>query len=464
MFVKHKIMTAFYNRTTEKKRLRRALSRERRQLIVVYGRRRCGKSTLLRQFSGDQHSYFLASQSDAAFQRQQLLDLLSTRFPALNDAAFRDWGTLLKALNELTQARFTLIVDEFPYLARSAPELPSLIQQLIDDRDALRFDIILCGSSQQMMRGLALEATAPLYGRADEIVKIEPLAAGWLNHHLPDETPAQRINEYAVWGGVPRYWELRSDYDSFEEAIKTLLLSPSGTLHEEPNRLLLDDMRDTVHSASLLALIAGGVNKVSEIGARLGKPATSLMRPLAKLIELGYVYREVPYGAKAKNRKGNLYRIADPFMRFHYLFVFSNLSKLHPGQLDVVWARFSLRMPGFVAEEWERLCQQAVGLSAPYRTEFYPPARWWGKGKDGKEMEIDLLSTSFEGDKILIGECKWSDVKNPARLLKGVLEKARNLPFFNGQEIIPVLTARRFVHAPDCDGFTPLRVLKALEI
>ena len=452
---------AFYNRNAEQAQLSSALRREKRQFIVVYGRRRAGKSTLLRRLTSPTDVYFQASQTTASYQRERLTEQLAERLPGLADARFTGWSQFFSAVNAQVQDRFTLVLDEFPYLVKADTSLPSVLQRLLDDREQLRLDIIICGSSQQMMRGLILSATAPLYGRADEIIKLDALAPGWLLEHLPGSSPVELIEEYATWGGIPRYWELRKDYPNYADAVKNLILSPTGVLHEEPNRLLLEDLRDTVQSATLLTLVAAGVHRLSELGARMQKPATDLSRPLQRLIEMGYLQREIPYGAKRRATKLGLYKVADPFLRFHYHYVHPNLSELLPTRLDAVWRRLRTQQPQFLAQTWENLCRDFVGLTDEYVAEYHYPARWWGKDGEGKPMEIDLVSMSFDGTSLLVGECKWSATKDVNRLRSTLIAKAKRLPFYNDQVVHPLI----FTKGDSSDGaIHPKDVLLALKL
>ncbi len=171
-----------------------------------------------------------------------------------------------------------------------------------------------------MMQGLVLDRTAPLYGRATEILKIEPLPCGWVWKALRTTGDRDAIEAVAVWGGIPRYWELAADYPDREAAIQGLVLSQLGVLYDEPTRLLRDDLRDLAQAASILTLIGQGCHRPSEIASRLGMPATSLSRPLERLLELGLVRRDQPFGASPRDSKRSLYRIGDPFLRFWFRF------------------------------------------------------------------------------------------------------------------------------------------------
>ena len=159
-----------------------------------------------------------------------------------------------------------------------------------------------------MMHGLVMDRKAPLYGRAREIVKIEPLSAGWLMPAL-GLGAAEAVKAYATWGGVPPYWELAAEYPNQEAALADLVWSPRGVLHEEPGRLLLDDLRSAVQPYSILSLIGAGCPRPSEVAARMEKPLSSLARPLAQLCDLGYIRRDVPFGENRKRTRHALYRL-----------------------------------------------------------------------------------------------------------------------------------------------------------
>jgi len=277
----------FFDREKEKQRLVKALSRKKAKLIIIYGRRRCGKSALIKNILKPADIYFMAQQSDEAVQRMQLANTIGEKIKGFGSVVYPDWESLFTNFNNVIKEPVTLCIDEFPYLIKGSRDLPGTIQKIIDNVLERKYHLVLCGSSQQMMQGLVLDSTSPLFGRADEIMKITPLEAGWLTDALKCK-PDQAVTEYSVWGGVPRYWELRAEEDSFKEAIINIILDRYGVLHEEPARLFLDDMRESVQAFSILSVVGNGSNRLSEIAARLNKPATQLSRPLDNLIQLGY--------------------------------------------------------------------------------------------------------------------------------------------------------------------------------
>ena len=161
----------FVDRQKEFVRLQAALKREKPQFIVVYGRRRIGKSTLIKKVMDFERGdiYFLADKTAEPSQRQLFSSLIDMSIEGFSMANYPNWESVLLSLNRSIDHRITVCLDEFPYLVKSCPALPSILQRLIDDKK-LRYDLIICGSSQQMMQGFVLDSTEPLYGRADEIM------------------------------------------------------------------------------------------------------------------------------------------------------------------------------------------------------------------------------------------------------------------------------------------------------
>src|SRR5574344_1887281 len=195
----------FVDRSDETKRLKDAISRDKSSLVVLYGQRRLGKSTLIKRVLTDNDVYFLADRSEVQLQRALLAKVIAQVLPDFDKLAYPDWESLLRAVNYRTEKRFTLCLDELPYLVEQSPELPSVLQKLVDEKQ-LKYTLVLCGSSQHMMYGIFLDSSAPLYGRADEIMKLMPISLSYIQEAINLDAMTA-VEEYAVWGGVPRYWE-----------------------------------------------------------------------------------------------------------------------------------------------------------------------------------------------------------------------------------------------------------------
>lgn len=453
----------FFNRQDEQKRLRRAMNARGGALAVIYGRRRCGKSTLLQRVISAQDVYYLADQKEPSLQIRDLAAEADRVVPHFSSAGYATWDSLLLNLNTRLDRPIALCLDEFPYLAQLSPALPSILQKYIDGPGAKNLNLILCGSSQRMMHGLVLERTAPLYGRALEILKIEPLKAGWIRDGLGLKGD-KAVEAYSVWGGVPRYWELALPFDGLEEGIRELVLDRNGVLHEEPMGLLLDDMRSAVQPYSLLSVIGQGCHRLSEIAACLGKPATSLLRPLVQLVDLGYVRRETPFGENTKSTRRTLYKIADPFLLFHFRFIQPNKSQLEVGSVPAVAKAVRKQLPLHVSAVWEELARASVPFSGIGGYEWGPASRWWGTGTDGGPMEVDVVAESLDGRAVMVGEAKWNEGDvHIATLRDRLVSMARNAPWARGREVVPVLWIKRGRRSPDVHIQTPDDVLDCLK-
>ncbi|MDR2085663.1 MAG: ATP-binding protein [Dysgonamonadaceae bacterium] len=435
-------MFKFVDRISEQERLKKTFNRRNATFVVLYGRRRCGKSRLIRQVLLPDDIYFMADQSEATQQRVLLSKIIAGTISGFDRIIYPDWETLFDNLNVRLQKKITFCIDEFPYLVKSAPELPSVLQKILDNKNALKFNLLICGSSQQLMYGLVMDSFAPLFGRADEIIKIKPMQTPYLQEVLSC-TPAEAIEEYSIWGGVPRYWELRSTEKDLFSALKHHLFNSQGILYDEPVRLFLDEMRDTAHSFTILSLVASGCNRLSEIAGRLEKPATHLSAPLEKLLNLGYLEREIPFGENYKNSKKSLYKIADPFLNFYFKNVVPNRSYIETEQIETIIEQIKTHFSEHVSSTWEKLCRQVIPFLNINGITFKPAMRWWGKTKN-REMEIDVVSESVDGKYLLVGECKWNEkIYHTGQLLKTLNEKSKDLPFAEGKKIVPILFLKK---------------------
>lgn len=431
----------FVDRIDETARLREALSREKTSLVVVYGRRRLGKSTLIKRVLSDNDVYFLADRSEGQHQRELLAKVIAQTLPDFDKLTYPDWESLFRTINYRVTSRLTLCLDELPYLVEQSPELPSVLQKLFDEK-SLKYNIVVCGSSQNMMYGLFLDSTAPLYGRADVIMKLSPIRLPFIQDALGVDAK-DAIEEYAVWGGVPRYWELREHNASLDDALWHNILSVNGTLYEEPVKLFQDDVKDVVKTSTIMSYIGNGANRLSEIASRCNEPATNLSRPLKKLIDLGFLERDVPFGTDEKSSKKSLYKIADPFMAFYYQFVVPNRSFIELGRRLPIEQALGTHLSEYVSMQWERLCRDTVTGNLINGILYSKAKRWWGtvlnEENKPEQVEFDVMAESLDKKFLLVGECKWTTQENGKLLTAELLRKANLLPFAERYTIVPIL-------------------------
>ena len=412
----------FLNREIEISIISKELQKAESRFIVLYGRRRIGKSFLLQHLLNENSVYYLADINDVEVQRSFFASQIAVCIPGFDQVHYPDWNTFFMQVDKQLKNKITICIDEFPYLVRSSPELPSVLQKTIDLKQNSNFHLVLCGSSQQMMQGLVLDKSSPLFGRAHRIMRLMPMDCGWLQKAL-NVTPVKAIEEYSVWGGIPRNWELRNEYNSLSTAIKELILDPYGILHEEPLRLFMDDLRSAIQPISIASLIGQGCNKLSEIAGRLNKPATNLNRAMQSLIETGYIKREVSWGESEKNSKKTLYRLLDPMTRFYFTYVVPNQSDLNSNRIEFVQEKINNNWKIYVSETWEELCRISVADLVIDGVSFQPVKRWWKQSKNTGSNEIDIIAASLDGKSLLVGEVKWEKKENPESVLNELNKK-----------------------------------------
>lgn len=402
---------AFVDRCDELKRLDTLATRGQAGLAIVSGRRRIGKTRLLLEWV-ERHGglYTVADTSTPEIQRRYLAESLAMKLPGFADVSYPDWGALLaRVARDASAHGWTgpIVFDELPYLLVSSPELPSILQRWLD-HDGRRAGLVvaLAGSSQRMMLGLGLAPSSPLFGRADEVLELHPLEPRFLERALKLETVTNVVETYTALGGVPRYWELAFDRDGpVADVVDQLVLDPRGTLHKEPDFVLIEEVPPAVEVRPLLDAIGAGAHRVSEIGARIGRKATSLSRPLDRLVSMKLVQREVPFGENEKRSKRSLYKLADPFFRLWFRIVAPNRALLASSSAPVRKRLLKRYWPALVSAAWEDLCRSCLPRlkSGVALDDWGPGGRWW----HGNAPEWDVVALSVDEGRVLLGEAKW---------------------------------------------------------
>ncbi|MFA6032105.1 MAG: ATP-binding protein [Myxococcota bacterium] len=456
----------FLDRERETERLTRCFNAAEGTLSCLYGRRRCGKSRLISEAIKNRSAvFYVGDERNAALQRLSLSKSVASLIKGFDTVSYPDWDSLFGQFFDRAPEGLILVLDEFPWMVQASPELPGLLQKRVDTETGRRLHIVLCGSSQRMMQGLVLDRSAPLFGRAREILEIKPLGLHWLDRAAGFGDARKTIEAYAVWGGVPRYWELAFDHKTTLDAVRDIVLDPLGVLHREPESLLFDDMRELSQAASVLSAIGQGCHKLSEIAGRLGHPATALARPLQRLAELGLVRKEIPYGVSERDNKRSLYKINDPFLRFWFRYVEQNRSMLSTGQLKPVEDEIRSSWSMFLGPAWEDLARSAVPFINVGGVEWRTASRWWGTGADRKPMEMDIMASSADGESLLFGESKLSlDQKELPREAAKLLEKSLKLPNVGRKRLVHcIFTVDQLQSANDCHVISAADVIGALK-
>lgn len=401
------------------------------QLIVLYGRRRVGKTETLREFcKGKPHVFFSCTQTTDKVQLRNFSNrMLKENIPAGRYLSeFGDWESAFRSALELPygEEKKLLVIDEFPYMCRGNKSIPSILQNLWDGelRDA-NVMIILCGSAMSFMEKELLAEKNPLYGRATGIYKMKEMGFYDAAKFFPDYSPRDKVLAYAVLGGIPHYLRQWDPQLSVDENIKKNILTKGCILYSEVDFLLHQELRETPIYNSIIEAVALGNTKLNDISQKsLVEDTSKTSVYLRNLIELGIVEREFSVDAKLReqaNANRGIYHLTDNFFRFWYAFAFSNFSQLEDGDVEGVYEYVvKPALHKFASIAFEDVCREFVRQkqkenALPFR--YAKMGRWMGKttvrdekatgGLRAAETEIDLLCIDREAKQYLVGECKF---------------------------------------------------------
>ncbi len=421
----------FVGRETELKFLNERYMEKSGQLIVLYGRRRVGKTETLREFCRDKpHVFFSCTQTTDRVQlRNFSVRMLKEGIPAGKYISeFEDWEKALRAVLDLPygEKKKLLVIDEFPYMCRGNKSIPSVLQNLWDSelRDS-NVMIILCGSAMSFIEKELLAEKNPLYGRATGIYKMKEMGFYDAVKFFPGYSARDKVLAYAVLGGIPHYLKQWSTELSIGENIRRNILTKGCVLYSEVEFLLHQELRETSIYNSIIEAVALGSTRLNDISQKSLVDDTSKTSVYLKnLIELGIVEREFSVDVKLKehaNSNRGIYRLTDNFFRFWYAFGFGNYSQLEDGDTDGVYEYVvKPALHEFASYAFEDVCREFVrGMQKknqlPFR--YARMGRWMGKttvrdekaanGLRTAETEIDILCIDRNAEEYLVGECKF---------------------------------------------------------
>ena len=422
-------MTRFIDRETEMADLENEYRREGSALVVLYGRRRTGKTTLISEFIKDKPAlFFLATEESEAQNRnafqQQAAELIQSSL--LKNASVSDWDTVFDAIMEHRfESKPVIVIDEFQNIGKSNKAFPSVFQRIWDEKlEDKSVMVILCGSLISMMTSQTLNYGSPLYGRRTAQIRLEQIPFRYYHEFFPHKSFRERVETYAVTGGVPKYIEVFSDKGDIYKAIEANVLNRSGFLYDEPHFLLQQEVTEVGSYFSIIRAIAAGNHKLSAISAVLEVKATSLTKYLKTLIDLDILEREVPVTEdNPEKSKRGLYKIKDNYLRFWFAFIYPNTSFIESGNSRIVMSKIRKSLTtGHTAFVYEDVCRQRMwDLNAKDTWPFYfsRVGRYWDAN-----TEIDVAAVDPEGRNLILGECKYWQEPVGANVLRDLEKKA----------------------------------------
>ncbi|WP_312911834.1 ATP-binding protein [Natronosalvus caseinilyticus] len=395
-------MEDFVNREVELSRLRGSYESDDAEMIVIFGRRRLGKTQLVQHSLADRDDavIFQATETTAQIQLDEFVDVASEAFPSITQIR-QNWEALLGYLGDQGGV---VVLDEFPYLIDADESLPSVIQRLWDQQfQNTSGTLILIGSSISMMEEATLLGNSPLYGRFTERLDLRPLDFAAAQEFIPDEySPEERIFVWGTFGGTPYYLDGIDLNQTLGTILTEEVFSQNGYLHNEPEYVLRTELTDPNRYFAILTTIAAGKTTSNEIAQAIGIDGKQISTYTQKLERLRLIEREVPITEeKAKSRRGR-YRIRDPLFRFWFRFVYGKEDRYERLGEEAYEAIIEPEMADFVSPEFEKLCQDALPNLYP-ETTFLDIGRWWYK-----EHEVDVVGLATDGT-IVAGECKFTN-------------------------------------------------------
>jgi len=400
--------------------------------LPVYGRRRVGKSFLLRRFlTGRPGIYYLGKQAPAELQRRELLEEAAQRLdePLLAQIRTENWRDVLRAIvrSYHGEEKLVLVLDEFQWMAEASPELPSVLQELwdLEWQSKQRVTLILCGSYIGFMEREVLGEKSPLFGRRTGQILLRPFRYREAALFHPRFSLVDQARTYFVCGGMPYYLQQFESDRSFEQNLVRHVLTESSPLYREPEFLLREELREVSSYAGILSALAAGKNVPSAIADASGLEARKLPYYLQQLQELGFVDRRYPLDGKKPSARQVRYELLDPLLRFWYRFVFPHTSALELRGPEATFRElFRPQLDSYLGHAFERLAREA--LVEIYRQNevmsSFEIGEYWNR-----EVQIDVVG--LRGDGVVdLGECKWGSIPSLAEVERELKRKATLFP------------------------------------
>lgn len=431
-------MSSFVGRDAELQRLHRAYESSRSEFVVVYGRRRVGKTELLLHSLPDARGlYHTGKTAPAPLQLRELLQEAArvADEPLLASMSTESWKDALQTIVSRFKGpgKLVLVLDEFQWMVAASPELPSVLQELWDRswRDAGNIVLVLCGSFVGFMEREVLGRGSPLFGRRTLQIKLEPFAFHDAARFHPGWSRVEQARAYFVCGGVPAYLRQFDRSRSVDQNIQDQLLDDFSPLFREPQFLLREELREVENYYAVLRAIAQGSHTAAEIATHSLIPARSLHYYLQQLTEIGYVRRRSPLDGGKPTRRVR-FVLDDPLLRFWFRFVFPNLSFIqHGGARRAFKERIAPHLAVYEGESFEHLCRQALpslyvaeGLSASFTIGEY-----WDK-----HVQLDVVAVR-DDRWVDLGECRWGTVRSAPGLRRELEDRLERWPNRGGATI-----------------------------
>lgn len=407
----------FYCREEELRTMNNRYKKGHFECVVIYGRRRVGKTALINEFcKGKPTVYFSALNASSQENLEALSKAIYTcqNSDSTSAPTYRSYENALEAITGMAmEKRLVFVIDEYPYLAKAEKSISSRLQHIIDHswQDS-RIYLILCGSSMSFMEYQVLGYESPLYGRRTAQFKIQALTYREITEFHPELKAADQALLYGVTGGIPHYINKLDVESNLDEALLDNLFSTSSYLFEEPENLLKQELREPAIYNSVISAIAAGASHSNEISTKVGLESGVCAKYLKVLLDLGILKKETPITEKPG--KKTIYAIDDNFFRFWYRFVPRNMSVISAGRMRLIYEQAVKRFyPDYMGLVFEKMCQEyLLRYAKDLPILLSNVGQWWGTDyKTRREVQIDIVGAPVDGNEYLIGSCKYRNEK-----------------------------------------------------
>lgn len=407
----------FYCREEELAVMNRRYEKGRFECIILYGRRRVGKTALINEFCKDKPTVYFSALNASAQENLEALSraVYSFKEPeGIRTPVYHSYEDALDAITAIAgKQRLVFVIDEYPYLAKAERSISSRLQHIIDHAwQEGQLYLILCGSSMSFMEYQVLGYESPLYGRRTAQIKVQALTYRETALFHPELPLQDQALLYGITGGIPHYINKLEVENDLDEAILENLFNTSSYLFEEPENLLKQELREPAIYNSIISVVAGGAGRSNEISTKVGLESGVCAKYLRVLLDLGILKKETP--VMEKSGRKTIYMIGDNFFRFWYRFVPRNMSVISAGRIrqvyEVAAKQFYADYMGLVFEQMCREYLLRYAQNLPFL--FREVGQWWGTDpQTRREVQIDLVGVPMEGNEYLIGSCKYRNEK-----------------------------------------------------
>lgn len=400
-------------RREEMNRLEQMYDSARFEFLIMYGRRRIGKTTILQEFSKTHKTiFFSAQEKNDTLNLRDFSRLAQEFFDGNFIADFANWEDALDYFGRKAQdQRTVLIIDEFPFLAESNPSIKSILQHKIDhDWKERNLFLILCGSSVSFMLNDVMGYKSPLYGRSTGSMEVLPFDYLESAAFFPSYSEEEKLIAYGILGGVPRYLTAFASERSLKENLISEILTEGAFLNDEPQTLLRMELREPAVYNSILEAVANGCNRVVEIADRIHEEKSKCSKYMLTLQTLRLLEKHVPCGEQESSKRG-IYEITDHFYKFWYRYVFTNKSYYSLLGVDKAADEIMGEISDYMGSVFEDICRQyLIRRARAGKLPFVPYTigKWWGNNPVIKAQDdVDLLALDRKGEKGIFVECKF---------------------------------------------------------